>query len=69
MKAGRLDGNFIEGMACTGGCIGGAASLTHGPKDKNEVDKYAAMSLEKNVSDSLRVLNLDGIDFHRHRKN
>ena len=28
-----LKENFIEGMACVGGCIGGAGCLTHGPKD------------------------------------
>ena len=26
------DANFIEGMACVGGCIGGAGCLTHGEK-------------------------------------
>ena len=31
-----LTENFVEGMACTGGCIGGAGCLTHGEKDKNE---------------------------------
>lgn len=40
-KVNRLDGNFIEGMACTGGCIGGAASLRHDPRDKVKVDTYA----------------------------
>ena len=35
-----LDANFIEGMACIGGCIGGAGCLTHGEKNKSEVDKY-----------------------------
>ena len=35
-----LDANFIEGMACLGGCIGGAGCLTHGEKNKSEVDKY-----------------------------
>ena len=29
-----LDANFIEGMACIGGCIGGAGCLTHGEKSK-----------------------------------
>ncbi|MBO7216918.1 MAG: 4Fe-4S dicluster domain-containing protein [Clostridia bacterium] len=33
-----LDGNFTEGMACVGGCIGGAGCLTHGEKNKDEVD-------------------------------
>ena len=35
-----LDANFIEGMVCVGGCIGGAGCLTHGEKNKSEVDKY-----------------------------
>ena len=65
LKYNRLNGNFIEGMACTGGCIGGAASLNHGPKDKNEVDKYGKLALELNVSDSLRVMQLEEIDLHR----
>lgn len=58
---------FIEGMACKGGCIGGAASLSHGPKDKNEVDKYGKLALEPDAKSSLRVFDIDSIDFHRHR--
>ena len=41
------DVNFIEGMACVGGCIGGAGCLTHGPKDKGEVDKYGHEAIRK----------------------
>ncbi|MEG2206552.1 MAG: 4Fe-4S dicluster domain-containing protein [Clostridia bacterium] len=48
-----LKENFIEGMACVGGCIGGAGCLTHGEKDKNEVDKYGREAYEKNISDAL----------------
>ena len=47
--------NFIEGMACVGGCIGGAGCLTHGEKDKTEVDKYGQEALEKRISDSIGV--------------
>ena len=47
-----LPNNFIEGMACVGGCIGGAGCLTHGEKDKTEVDKYGQEALEKRISDS-----------------
>jgi [FeFe] hydrogenase (group B1/B3) len=65
LKANKLDGNFIEGMACLGGCIGGAASLSHGMKDKSEVDKYGRLALEKQVADSLRVIKLDEIDLNR----
>ena len=51
-----LDANFIEGMACIGGCIGGAGCLTHGEKNKAEVDKYGREALEKTITDATSVL-------------
>lgn len=51
-----LDGNFVEGMACVGGCIGGAGCLTHGPKDKAEVDKYGREAFEKTIGDAVSIL-------------
>lgn len=51
-----LDSNFIEGMACIGGCIGGAGGLSHGPKDRNQVDKYGTESTKKTISDSVSAL-------------
>ena len=54
-----LDGNFIEGMACIGGCIGGAGCLTHGEKNKAEVDKYGREALEKTIGDAVSVLNYE----------
>lgn len=54
---GVLPGNFIEGMACVGGCIGGAGCLTHGEKNKAEVDKYGMEAYEKTISDAIMFLN------------
>ena len=51
-----LDANFIECMACKGGCIGGAGCLTHGEKNKAEVDKYGREALEKTISEAISVL-------------
>lgn len=48
-----LPNNFIEGMACSGGCIGGAGCLTHGVKDKNEVDKYGREAMEKTITSAI----------------
>ena len=56
LNKGILDGNFIEGMACIGGCIGGAGCLTHGEKNKNEVDKYGREAFEKTIGDAVSVL-------------
>ena len=51
-----LDANFIEGMACIGGCIGGAGCLTHGEKNKAEVDKYGREAYEKTISAAISLL-------------
>ncbi len=51
-----LQENFIEGMACVGGCIGGAGCLTHGEKNKAQVDKYGKEAYEKTIMDAISVL-------------
>ena len=56
LSKGLLDGNFIEGMACVGGCINGAGCLTHGEKNKAEVDKYGREALEKTITDAVSIL-------------
>jgi iron only hydrogenase large subunit-like protein len=56
LNKGVLDGNFIEGMACTGGCIGGAGCLTHGEKSKADVDKYGREAFEKTISSAVSLL-------------
>ena len=48
-----LKENFIEGMACVGGCIGGAGCLTHGDKNRSDVDAYGKQAYEKNIGDAL----------------
>ena len=52
-KFGKLDKNFIEGMACVGGCVGGAASLNHEPKSRMKVDKYGKDSDKENVRQAI----------------
>ena len=60
LKKGKnmLDANFIEGMACVGGCIGGAGCLTHGEKNKAEVDKYGKEAMEKTISEAISMVKL-----------
>ena len=50
LNKGILDGNFIEGMACIGGCTNGAGCLSHGDKNKLEVDKYGRESLQDSIT-------------------
>lgn len=52
-KLGKLDKNFIEGMVCSGGCVGGAASLVHEPKSRMKVDQYGKASPKEGVRDAI----------------
>ena len=45
--------NFVEGMACEGGCIGGPCNLQHQIRNKMAVDKYS-QSAEKSIKSSVK---------------
>ncbi|MBO7149256.1 MAG: 4Fe-4S dicluster domain-containing protein [Clostridia bacterium] len=51
-----LDGNFIEGMACHGGCIGGAGCLTHGEINKTHVEKHGKTGFSA-ITDAVKDLD------------
>jgi [FeFe] hydrogenase (group B1/B3) len=48
-----LDGNFIEGMACQGGCISGNGCLTHMAKSRMDVENYGKQSQNKTITDAI----------------
>lgn len=61
-KFGRLNGNFIEGMACKGGCVNGPVSLYKKKSGTNIINTHANKAKEKSTKDSLRVFNLENIN-------
>ena len=64
-EIGRSKGNFIEGMACTGGCIGGPASLRHGTKDIKAVDDYGKLAMEITIKDSTKMFSEYDVNLDR----
>jgi [FeFe] hydrogenase (group B1/B3) len=52
-KKNVLDANFIEGMACVGGCIGGAGCLTHDLKGRAQVESYGRQAADKTITDAV----------------
>lgn len=54
LKASRgvLDANFIEGMACEGGCIMGPVNLVRAPQNKMRLEKQAALTQDLRITDS-----------------
>ena len=47
---GALPHNFIEGMACTGGCMRGAACLSHGEADIKAIEAYGSAAQFTEIS-------------------
>lgn len=53
-KKGVLPNNFVEGMICSGGCVGGAGCLTHdGESHKKEVEAYGKESTKDSIKQSV----------------
>ena len=50
---GLLKENFIEGMACDGGCIGGPACLSHSARNRVQFAQYEKLEKDKTIAESL----------------
>lgn len=48
-KAGKLDGNFIEGMACEGGCVRGNGTLLNKRNTPMHVQKYMDEAVKRTL--------------------
>ncbi len=64
-KMDRLKGNFIEGMACVGGCIKGPVTMHHGTKDVKKLENYCSSTIEKDSKESLRIFDVTNIDLNK----
>lgn len=51
---GVLAANFIEGMACVDGCVGGAGCLTHSEKNKADIDAYGKAAIDLTIGDAVK---------------
>ncbi len=51
---GVLPHNFIEGMACKDGCIGGAGCLSRGEKNRKKITSYAESATAKTIEESIK---------------
>ncbi len=51
-----LKNNIIEGMACVGGCIGGAGCPSHGDGNRVIIDQHASSASHKEITESIEEL-------------
>ncbi len=64
-KAGRLDGNFIEGMMCEGGCINGAAVVSPSYKSRGNFNKNNSLATRKSVLANEKLHDFENINLER----
>ena len=51
-KAGRLDGNFIEGMICAGGCVRGNGTMVNKKNTPMHMQQYCEASTRKSLQNT-----------------
>ncbi|MFL0195130.1 [Fe-Fe] hydrogenase large subunit C-terminal domain-containing protein [Clostridium sp. WILCCON 0269] len=67
-QKGEITANFIEGMGCVGGCVGGPKVLIPKEKGRNEIDNFAENSEIKVSTDSkcmdkiLELLDINSLE-------
>jgi len=68
IKAGKIDANFFEGMACAGGCVGGPGILNDMRISNKLVDTFAASSTMTTAPDNQQAINESKKDLQWHCK-
>lgn len=64
-KVGKLGCNFIEGMMCSGGCIGGPAAMVSILKSKPQLAKFSSGSSKKTILSNDKLKEFEGVNLHR----
>ncbi len=65
LKMGRFTGDFIEGMACEGGCVGGPSRHIDVAKAKKAREAMIAKADSRTIEENLQALGADQIPMHR----
>lgn len=65
MRAGKLPEDFIEGMACEGGCVGGPSSFKDKMKSRKDRDALLAKADDRSVHGNLGNHPMDQFSMHR----
>ncbi len=65
LKAGKLPADFVEGMACQGGCVGGPSRHADVAKAKKARDILIGSADEREVHENLKNYDMDSFSMHR----
>lgn len=65
IQSGKRKANFFEGMACSGGCVGGPGALTDSRITTKLVENFAGAALEKSAVTNPKSAELARLGLHR----
>ncbi|MDE7433396.1 MAG: ferredoxin, partial [Lachnospiraceae bacterium] len=65
LKMGKLPADFIEGMACQGGCVGGPSRHQDVNKAKKARDFLIGSADDRKVHENLKNYDMDSFSMHR----
>lgn len=65
MKVGKLPEDFIEGMACEGGCVGGPSAFSDQNSSKRSRDNLIAIADGRGIHANLENYHMETFSMHR----
>ena len=66
LKVGRLPEDFIEGMVCTGGCVGGPSKHKTEMESKKSRDQLIGEADKRGIHENLKDYDMTKFSMHRH---
>ena len=66
LRAGKLPEDFIEGMACEGGCVAGPGNIQKEKAFKKERDKQLKKADDRLITDTVTAYSQYEFSMHRH---
>lgn len=65
LQRGRLPEDFIEGMACEGGCVGGPSRNEEIIKARKVRENLIKSADDRKITDNLKRYDMDSFSMHR----
>ena len=65
LKAGKLPEDFIEGMACEGGCVGGPSSFNDQISTKKFRDELLGKADDREIRSNIKGYHMETFSMHR----
>ena len=65
LKAARLPEDFIEGMACEGGCVGGPSAFNDQFSSKKNRETLLGLADDRGIHQNLENYDMSSMSMHR----